>query len=125
MPRDFKEPKKGKTLKISKKFKRKGARVTSVDIDKEPVKKESETVGEPVDVPEAHGEVEVSLGMTIGLPRKYEFARIDVSSRMPHEPNEKAREKAFQDAMKFCGEKMNAEIVRIRDMEKKKQDVDL
>ena len=64
------------------------------------------------------GEMSTRFGITIGLPRKFEFARIDIESRLPHMPTEAGREEAYKLCREFALGKLRMEIEKIRAMEK-------
>lgn len=90
-------------------------RITTTGIGKEkPPTVQSETVATK-EVVGPVGEVSISYGLTIGLPRKFEFARIDVSLRVPF--GEGGRDAAYDEARQWAQEKMLMEVNAVRKME--------
>jgi hypothetical protein len=56
--------------------------------------------------------VKMALGMTISLPRKFEFARLDVGLDLPCEPEKK--DEAFKEAEAWCVERTKKQIGKVR-----------
>lgn len=90
-------------------------RVTTTGIGKEkPPVIHSETVATK-EIVGSVGEVSIAYGLTIGLARKFEFARIDVSVRVPF--GEGGRDAAYEEARQWAQEKMQMEVSAVRKME--------
>lgn len=96
-------------------------RIATVELPETPSKIESESL--PIQkIVGQKGEVNVSFGLTIGLPRKFEFARVDVGCRVPC--GEGQMDAAYEKAREWAMEKIKIEVAAIREMEKEKAGAD-
>lgn len=117
-----------KTTRLQKMLEKNGSavvnpkRITTRSIGKEnPPETQSEVLpAREVGIP--YGEVNVAYGLTIGLARKFEFARIDVGVRVPCTNDN--REASYEEARKWAQEKIKLEVQAVRESESKPKDDD-